>query len=52
MLQIHDELVFEIPSKDVEKHSTWISSEMTNALQLNVPLKVDINYGPTWLSDK
>jgi DNA polymerase-1 len=52
ILQIHDELVFEVPAQDVEKHSTWISSEMTNALQFNVPLKVDINYGPTWLSDK
>jgi DNA polymerase-1 len=52
ILQIHDELVFEVPVKDVEKHAIWISSEMTDALQLNVPLKVDINYGPTWLSDK
>ncbi|MHC4842590.1 MAG: DNA polymerase I, partial [Planctomycetota bacterium] len=52
ILQIHDELVFEVPVKDVEKHADWISSEMTEALKLNVPLKVDINYGPTWLSDK
>jgi DNA polymerase-1 len=52
ILQIHDELVFEVPVKDVEKHADWISTEMTDALQLNVPLKVDINYGPTWLSDK
>ncbi|MHC4266316.1 MAG: DNA polymerase I [Planctomycetota bacterium] len=52
ILQIHDELVFEVPVKEVEKHTDWISSEMTNALNLNVPLKVDISYGPTWLSDK
>ncbi|MHC4466600.1 MAG: DNA polymerase I [Planctomycetota bacterium] len=52
ILQIHDELVFEVPVKDVEKHADWISSEMTDALQFNVPLKVDISYSPTWLSDK
>ncbi|MHC4152250.1 MAG: DNA polymerase [Planctomycetota bacterium] len=49
---MHDELVFEVPVKDVEKHADWISSEMTDALQFNVPLKVDISYSPTWLSDK
>ncbi len=52
ILQIHDELVFELPADEAEKHAKWIEREMTTALELKVPLKIDINYGPTWLSDK
>jgi DNA polymerase-1 len=51
ILQVHDELVFELPTDQAEKHAKWISHEMTNAIKLNVPLKVDITYGPTWLTD-
>ncbi|MDD5063181.1 MAG: DNA polymerase I [Phycisphaerae bacterium] len=52
ILQIHDELVFEVPADEADKHVKWIRQEMTTALELSVPLKVDISYGPTWLSDK
>jgi len=52
ILQVHDELVFELPAADAKKHAKWIDKEMTGAIKLDVPLKVDINYGPTWLSDK
>ncbi len=52
ILQIHDELVFEMPANEADKHAKWIRQEMTTALKLDVPLKVDISYGPTWLSDK
>ncbi|MGA1980552.1 MAG: DNA polymerase I [Sedimentisphaerales bacterium] len=52
ILQIHDELVFELPADEAEKHAKWIRQEMTAAIKLSVPLKVDISYGPTWLSDK
>jgi DNA polymerase-1 len=52
ILQVHDELVFELPAKQVEKHAKWIAQEMTTAIKLDVPLKVDITYGPTWLTDK
>ncbi len=51
ILQIHDELVFELPAANVEKHAKWLAEEMTSAIKLDVPLKVDISYGPTWLSD-
>jgi len=51
ILQVHDELVFELPAADAEKHARWISREMTSAIKLDVPLRVDISYGPTWLSD-
>jgi DNA polymerase-1 len=49
ILQVHDELVFELPAGEAEKHSKWIEKEMAGAIKLDVPLKVDINYGPTWL---
>jgi DNA polymerase-1 len=49
ILQVHDELVFELPADEAEKHAVWIRKEMTDAIKLDVPLKVDINYGPTWL---
>ena len=51
ILQIHDELVFELPTKEAEKHAEWIAHEMTTAITFDVPLKVDITYGPTWLTD-
>ena len=49
ILQVHDELVFELPTAEVETHAKWIEYQMTCALELDVPLKVDISYGPTWL---
>jgi DNA polymerase-1 len=52
ILQIHDELVFELPTADADEHAKWIEEGMTGAIKLDVPLKVDITYGPTWLSDK
>jgi DNA polymerase-1 len=52
ILQIHDELVFELPAADAEDHARWISTEMTGAIKLDVPMKVDITYGPSWLSNK
>jgi DNA polymerase-1 len=51
ILQVHDELVFELPAADAEKHAQWISREMSGAIKLDVPLRVDITYGPTWLGD-
>ncbi len=49
LLQVHDELVFELPAAEAEKHAVWIRKDMTEAIKLDVPLKVDINFGPTWL---
>ncbi len=51
-LQIHDELVFELPSREVKKHAEWISDEMTSAIELSVPLNVDVSYGSSWLGSK
>jgi DNA polymerase-1 len=50
ILQIHDELVFELPKTEAKEHAKWITEEMTGAIKLSVPLKVDISTGPSWLS--
>ena len=52
ILQIHDELVFELPCTEAQTHAGWIRKEMTEAIKLDVPLKVDVTYGPSWLTDK
>jgi len=52
ILQIHDELVFELPSGEAEEHTIWIENKMTTAIELDVPLKVDVTFGPSWLTDK
>ncbi len=49
LLQIHDELVFESPPDELASLSTMIRDEMTQALNLEVPLKVDLAAGPNWL---
>ena len=52
ILQVHDELVFELPAAEADQHAHWIDKKMTGAIKLDVPLKVDISYGPTWLNAK
>jgi DNA polymerase-1 len=51
ILQVHDELVFELPSAQVKQHVEWIADDMVGALPLSVPLKVDVSVGPSWLTD-
>ena len=52
ILQVHDELVFELPAGEAEKHAKWIEKEMAGAIKLDVPLKIDISYGPSWLAER
>jgi DNA polymerase-1 len=49
ILQVHDELVFELATDQVQDHIPWIIQEMTQALPLRVPLRVDLHHGKTWL---
>ncbi|MFC1584809.1 DNA polymerase I [Fibrobacterota bacterium] len=49
LLQVHDELVFEVVKADVERASSLIRNTMENALRFSVPLVVDIDAGSTWL---
>jgi len=49
ILQIHDELVFETPEKELEEVARLIKDSMENVLKLDVPIKVDIKKGENWL---
>ena len=52
LLQIHDELVFESPAEAVEQDGEMIVSEMAGAIELRVPVKVDLCVGENWLEAK
>jgi DNA polymerase-1 len=49
LLQIHDELVFECPNEEVVPLAIEVREAMTTAIALEVPLDVDIAFGPNWL---
>jgi DNA polymerase-1 len=48
IMQVHDELVFEVAEKDVDKAMEVIKKTMVNAVQLTVPLEVEIKSGNNW----
>ncbi len=52
LLQVHDELVFEIPPQEWEELQPQIKSVMENAVQLSVPLLVDARVGENWMETK
>ncbi|BGE82196.1 DNA polymerase I [Staphylococcus petrasii] len=52
LLQVHDELIFEVPKDEIEDFSAFVEDIMEHALDLDVPLKVDSNYGSTWYDAK
>lgn len=52
LLQVHDELILEVPPEEVEEMVEMIKEAMEGAIELNVPLKVDINVGQTWYEAK
>ncbi|WP_405208320.1 DNA polymerase I [Aquimarina sp. LLG6339-5] len=49
LLQVHDELVFDVYKPELEKIQSLIKSEMENAYTLAVPLDVDMGLGENWL---
>ncbi len=48
LLQIHDELLFEVPPAELPGLARLVASEMSNVLELKVPLKVDLKSGDNW----
>ena len=48
LLQIHDELIFEVPAYQLPDLAQLVTEEMVGACALDVPLKVDIKSGPNW----
>ncbi|MFC5451839.1 DNA polymerase I [Paenibacillus aestuarii] len=52
LLQVHDELVFEVPQEELETMKTLVPEVMASALKLDVPLRADVDYGLTWYDAK
>lgn len=52
LLQVHDELIFEAPEEEIKELEKLVPEVMENALQLDVPLKVDYASGPSWYDAK
>ncbi len=49
LLQVHDELVFDVHNSELEKIKPMIKFEMENAFKMEVPLEVEIGIGKNWL---
>ncbi|MDD5284511.1 MAG: DNA polymerase I [Desulfuromonadaceae bacterium] len=48
IMQVHDELVFEVPEDELLRMELLVEEEMERAVETRVPLKVDISYGANW----
>ena len=48
-LQVHDELLFDVPEDELEIMKKLIKEKMENAYKLDVPLKVELGVGKNWL---
>jgi DNA polymerase-1 len=48
LLQVHDELVFEVPEAELDEIRRLVPDLMVNAVKLSIPLKVDCKVGPNW----
>ena len=49
VLQIHDELLFEVRKDELERMQALVVQEMEHVLELSIPLTVECNYGTNWL---
>ena len=52
LLQVHDELVFDVVKEEKDKLESLVKDIMENIVKLNVPLKVGIEYGTDWYNTK
>lgn len=48
IMQVHDELVFEVKRKDLDSMRALVKEEMESAIELDVPIKVDMGIGENW----
>jgi DNA polymerase-1 len=48
LLQVHDELIFEVPESELEKTAQLVQQVMGSAYQLDIPLKTDAKAGKSW----
>ena len=52
ILQVHDELVFEVPTRELDEVKEFVCSIMETCFPLSVPVKVDLKVGPNWADMK
>ena len=52
LLQVHDELLFEVPAEELDEMRRLVPEIMSNAVELSIPVKVDIKVGPNWAEMK
>lgn len=52
LLQVHDELIFEVPEEEIAIMTKLVTEVMENAVSLDVPLKVDSQIGDSWYEAK
>jgi DNA polymerase-1 len=48
LLQVHDELVLEVPLAEVQAVASLVREAMVGAAELSVPLQVDLRHGANW----
>ncbi len=48
LLQVHDELIFEVPEKEKEEIAALVRNRMENAVRLSVPLRASLEFGTSW----
>jgi DNA polymerase-1 len=47
-LQVHDELLFDVPPEEIEEVSAFVKKEMESVIELKVPIVADVGIGPNW----
>jgi DNA polymerase-1 len=52
LIQVHDELIFDVPEPELEKVSKMIKDVMENAVKLIIPVVVDLKFGKNWMEMK
>jgi DNA polymerase-1 len=52
LMQVHDELLIEAPEEEAERVAELLRSEMETAVELDVPLKVEVGIGDNWMETK
>jgi DNA polymerase I len=52
IMQIHDELLLEVPKNEIEEVSALVKREMENAVELDVPVIAEVGVGSNWMTTK
>jgi DNA polymerase I len=52
LMQVHDELLLEVPEKELDEVAVLVKHEMESAVSLDVPLVADVGVGDNWMDAK